>query len=1131
MRSLGFSRISLAAAICAVGALSGLTTSCGDPEGGVRPVDPPAPQEDGVLTVHYYRPVEDYAGYTLLPSSGSPASAPIAPKGTDAFGAVFTVPIKKPAPGVVFTIGPSGAPDAGGKRIVDVTKAGNEIWVFEESPRIFTTPPAIPAEGTAIVYYRRADAAYDGWGLHAWEHVADAPTWDKPIPKTGEDIYGAYYTIKLAPPAQSVKFILHQGEQKDPGPDLTIDIATHGRRVWVGSGEAKLYTYPVAPPLIDAARAHWVTADTIAWDLAGDDATLVATKFALHHAKAGGIRSTDGQLTGADGAIELKYDAAGLSPAVKKRFPHLASYKALRIATDDVSKAAEILKGQLVVSAEREGALFATGTQIPGVLDELYGYDGPLGVTWSNGAPTLSVWAPTAQNVALRLFADGKPATEGQLVPMTQTAQGVWSAQGEPGWKGRYYLYEVDVFVPSTGKVEKNLVSDPYSLSLSTNSARSQIVDLSAQELAPSGWNGLAKPALSGPEDISLYELHVRDFSISDATVSPPNRGTFMAFTEKGSNGMKHLSELSLAGLTHVHLLPVFDITTVNENRSEQLSPPDLSGYDPDGEEQQAEIAKIKGKDGFNWGYDPYHYTVPEGSYATNPEGTARIVEFRRMVQALNQSGLRVVMDVVYNHTTFSGQDNRSVLDRIVPGYYFRLNATGGVESSTCCQNTASEHRMMGKLMKDSLITWARDYKVDGFRFDLMGHHMKSNMLEVRAALDALTPAQDGVDGSKIFLYGEGWDFGEVASNARGENATQKNMAGTGVATFNDRMRDAVRGGGPFDAGEDLRRQGFASGLYLEPNALDQGTVEQQKDRLLQAMDLIRVGLTGNLKDYTFEDRTGTIVSGEQIDYNGAPAGYTLDPQEAITYVEAHDNQTLFDILQYKLPDAITMENRVRMQNLAVSLTALGQGVPFFHAGIEMLRSKSMDRDSYDSGDWFNRLDFTYTSNNFGVGLPIAEVNEKNWSVMKPILADAARKPAQSDILRAVSHMREVMKIRKSSPLLRLTTGEDVKARVRFYNTGKDQAPGLVVMVVSDEVAGAPDLDPGAEAVVILFNAAPDTLEYTHPDFAASVLALHPVQLASEDATVKLSTFTAGKFSVPGRTAAVFTGMGNFPMN
>ena len=287
---------------------------------------------------------------------------------------------------------------------------------------------------------------------------------------------------------------------------------------------------------------------------------------------------------------------------------------------------------------------------------------------------------------------------------------------------------------------------------------------------------------------------------MNDATVPAAERGTYAAFSRTTSDGMRHLGELADAGLTHVHLLPVFDIATVDEDRSTHLEPPcDLASFPRDSAEQQACIAQVRAEDGFNWGYDPWHYTAPEGSYALDAQGAARTTEFRSMVKSLNDAGLRVVMDVVYNHTNAAGQAEKSVLDRIVPGYYHRLLEDGTLATSTCCANTATEHDMMEKLMVDSIVTWARDYKVDGFRFDLMGHHSKANMLAVRAALDELTLAEDGVDGSKIYLYGEGWNFGEVANDARFVQATQLNMDGTGIGTFNDRLRDAVRGGGPFD--------------------------------------------------------------------------------------------------------------------------------------------------------------------------------------------------------------------------------------------------------------------------------------------------------------------------------------------
>ena len=637
----------------------------------------------------------------------------------------------------------------------------------------------------------------------------------------------------------------------------------------------------------------------------------------------------------------------------------------------------------------------------------------------------------------------------------------------------------------------------------------------------PPGWQDLAKPPLAAPEDSVIYELHVRDFSIHDETVPPDERGTFKAFTELNSNGMKHLEELAQAGLTHIHLLPAFDIATIDENKANRQEPDEaqLKTLPGDSEEQQALIAPLRDKDGYNWGYDPYHYTVPEGSYSTDPDGSTRILEFREMVQALNQSGLRVVMDVVYNHTNSSGQDPRSVLDKIVPGYYHRLNAKGQVETSTCCQNTATEHNMMEKLMIDSVLTWAREYKVDGFRFDLMGHHLLSNMLHVRQALDALAPGQDGVNGKSVYIYGEGWDFGEVANNARGKNASQLNIGGTGIGVFNDRLRDGVRGGGPFAA---LPEQGFIDGLYETPNAYETRSTADQKARLLEYMDWIRIGLAGNLSDYQFVNERGDSVSGANVKYNGAPAGYTLDPQENVNYVSAHDNETLFDAVQAKAPADVTLADRIRMNNLGIDLVMLGQGVPFFHAGDDMLRSKSLDRNSYNSGDWFNNLDFTFESDNWAVGLPPADDNRDKWPIIQPLLADTRLKPQKSDILGAVAHFEDMLKIRKSSILFRLETAKDIEQHLSFLNTGPNQIPGLLVMRLTN--IGPDRLADPYDQIVVLFNATGDGQTFVVDDLKGAPLELHPVQAASQDPALKDARFDAATatFSVPARTTAVF---------
>ncbi|RKH49935.1 pullulanase-type alpha-1,6-glucosidase [Corallococcus sp. AB050B] len=937
----------------------------------------------------------------------------------------------------------------------------------------------------------------------------------------GDGIY-TFTTKALAAGNYECKVALdEQWATAYPGSNAAFEVERDGQEMifTFDSGASKKVTIRAADAPAGnllLARAHWIARDTLVWT--PEVAAPAGTVFKLHTAPTGGMTLSSTGVQGGS-AVTLTVDPSGLTPAQADRFKNLQGRTVLKLAEADVANAATWLKGQVALSATNAAGvvLDATSAQFAGVLDDLDAYDGPLGATFENGIPTLRVWAPTAKSVNLLLFADGTPTSTTTRVPMTAGAKGVWSVTGDASWKNRFFLYEVEVYARKEGKVVTNRVTDPYSVALSINSELSQIVDLADPTLAPQGWSTLAKPALEAPEDIVLYELHARDFSINDLTVPENERGTFKAFT-RDSDGMKHLTRLAKAGLTHVHLLPVFDIATINEDRAGQKHPQgDLVSLPPDSDQQQAAVKAVADLDGFNWGYDPYHYTVPEGSYSTNAQGTTRTVEFREMVQSLNQHGLRVVMDVVYNHTNSSGQDAKSVLDRIVPGYYHRLSDDGNVETSTCCQNTASENAMMEKLLIDSVVTWAKAYKVDGFRFDLMGHHMKSNMVKLRATLDALTVEKDGVDGKAIYVYGEGWDFGEVQNKARGENATQLNMAGTGIGTFNDRLRDAARGGGPFSG---LQDQGFISGLLSAPNSTNQGTEADQKARLLLYGDWIRVGLTGNLKDYPLVDATGKSVKGEEVKYNGgAPVGYTLDPQEVITYVSAHDNETLFDAVQLKARRDLPMAERVRMHNLGMSLVALGQGIPFFHAGDELLRSKSLDRNSYNSGDWFNKVDWTYQSNNWGVGLPPAPENSGNWPLFGPMLADPALKPANADILRARDHFEEMLTIRKSSRLFRLRTGDEVKQLVRFENTGPDQIPGLIVMAMQDHGTNAE-----GKRAIVLFNGTDDAQTFKSDGYKSLKLKLHPVLQASTDPVVRTSAYDAatGGFTVPARSTAVF---------
>ncbi len=885
------------------------------------------------------------------------------------------------------------------------------------------------------------------------------------------------------------------GGPVDAGAEGYVDDGFGGRNAIrrVGGGAAAMWD-------LGRRRAHWIDRDTVVWKVRRGGTLL----YRLHASPRGGLWADSTGVRGGD-SVRLDLDPLGLSDAEKARFPHLAGYTVLRLGADEVEKVPQWLRGEVAVSvSEGTRLLDATGLQIPGVLDDLYAYDGPLGLAWEEGRPRFHLWAPTATGVTLLVYGTSTAAEPSERIPMTHDA-GVWSAIGASAHRDRFYLYEVEVYVPTTGRVETHRVTDPYSRSLSINSRRSQIVDLQDVSLKPEGWDTRDKPPLAAPEDAVVYELHIRDFSAMDALVPEVYRGTYLAFAVDG-HGTRHLKGLAEAGLTHVHLLPAFDIATVEEDRALQKTPGRLVDLAPDSPDQQAAVGRVRADDAYNWGYDPYHFGVPEGSYSTEPDGSRRIYEFRTLVQALSDLGLRTVMDVVYNHTHASGQDPRSVFDRIVPGYYHRLDEDGFVETSTCCQNTASEHAMMERFMIDDLVHWAVDYKVDGFRFDLMGHHMKRNMERIRDRLHALTLEEDGVDGASILLYGEGWDFGEVQGGQRGINATQAALAGTGIGTFNDRIRDALRGGSPFT---DRRERGVASGLFTVPGGYGGGSRAQLEGLL----DRVRTGIAGNLLGYTFNDG----------DQGRAFGGYTRDPQESINYASAHDNETLYDKLVYAVPE-VSMDTRVRMQALAVGVVILAQGTPFLHAGSEILRSKSLDADSYDSGDWFNRLDFSLGRSTFGSGLPPAWKNEDRWGLIGPLLAREDLAPNAAARRTALGIVQDLLRVRRGSPLFRLRGAKDVQDRLRFHNRGEAADAGLIVFTLNDDGPALSDLDPERLRVAVLVNASAETRVYGDPRWGRFGFRLHAGQATGSDPVVQEAAFdgTTGTFTVPAWTVAVF---------
>ncbi|MFF3770382.1 pullulanase-type alpha-1,6-glucosidase [Streptomyces sp. NPDC002232] len=1067
---------------------------------------PPAPEKPVAVerthaVVHYRREDGDYDGWKLK-SAGQEAAF----TGRDAHGAFAWVKVPEGAATLPYTVEKDGTAD-GPQRTIGLGRTG-EVWITQGSEGQSDTNPAptTPDRTKAVLHYQRADGKYDGWGLHTWTGAAQPTDWSKPLMPARFDAYGAVYEVPLTEGASSLSYILHKGDEKDLPTDQSLDLATYGHEVWALSGQPAylLPTVGGSPNLdLGKAEAQWIDRNTVVWKVKATD----ATSQQLVYAKDGGITVTDGALN-TEGQW-LRLTPATLTDAQKAKHPHLKDYPAFTVDPRDTDRARDSLRGQLIATqrAANGALLAATGVQTAGVLDDLYAAKATkadLGPTFRKGGTTLSLWAPTARTVALEL--------DGRTVPMRRDdASGVWSVTGPRTWTGKPYRYVVDVWAPTVQKTVRNRVTDPYSTALTTDSARSLAVDLTDPKLAPTGWMNLRKPAAVPLRDAQIQELHIRDFSVADPTAKAAHRGTYLAFTDRDSKGSRHLKALAASGTSYVHLLPAFDLGTVPEKKSAQTTPAcDLKVYAPDSEEQQACVTAAAAKDAYNWGYDPLHYTVPEGSYATDPEGTRRTVEFRQMVQALNGDGLRTVMDVVYNHTVAAGQSDKSVLDRIVPGYYQRLQADGAVATSTCCANTAPENAMMGRLVVDSVVTWAKEYKVDGFRFDLMGHHPKANILAVRKALDALTVAKDGVDGKAIVLYGEGWNFGEVADDARFVQATQKNMAGTGIATFSDRARDAVRGGGPFD--EDPGVQGFASGLYTDPNtSAANGTPEQQKARLLHDQDLIKVGLTGNLAAYSFTDTSGRTVKGSEVDYNGAPAGYAAAPGDALAYADAHDNESLYDALAFKLPADTSPADRARMQVLALATATLSQGPALSQAGSDLLRSKSLDRNSFDSGDWFNAIHWDCRDGNgFGRGLPPAADNKAKWSYGRPLLTNPALTVGCAQIDGASAAYRDLQKIRTTEPVFSLATTERVQDALSFPLSGPDETPGVITMRLGD--------------LVVVLNATPGSTAQKVTGLAGADYRLHPVQAGGSDPVVRTAAYdpASGTFTVPARTVAVF---------
>ncbi|HRI26769.1 MAG TPA: type I pullulanase [Chitinophagales bacterium] len=523
--------------------------------------------------------------------------------------------------------------------------------------------------------------------------------------------------------------------------------------------------------------------------------------------------------------------------------------------------------------------------ELPANFDLYPFYGGKdLGLTYSTKQSVFKIWAPNATQVKLKLYDAGINGNLLKEAVMAKSGNGTWAVTLDGNQKGKFYTFQV----LHQGKWLTE-VPDPYAKAVGVNGLRAMVVDLKSTN--PKDWDKDKRPPLKSFADILIYEIHLRDISVSP-TSGIKNKGKYLGLTEKGTTspqgektGLDHIAQL---GVTHAHILPCFDHNSIDETR---LNEPQ-----------------------YNWGYDPLNYNAPEGSYATDPyDGSVRIREFKEMVKALHNAGIRVIMDVVYNHT---GLTQDSYFEQLVPGYYYRQRADGSFSDASACGNeTASERAMVRKFIVESVKYWATEYHIDGFRFDLMAIHDIETMNQVRAALDEIDPT--------IFVYGEGWTPGNSPLPEDKRPVKKSIYKLPRIAAFSDDLRDGLKGSVFIH-----EEKGFVSGASGKEETIKFGIV--------------------------------AATQHPQIDYskiNYSTAYWAGAPIQCINYVSCHDNHTLYDRLRISNA-ADTEEKRLLMHRLANTIVLTSQGIPFLHAGEEMTRTKNGEENSYKSPDAINQIDW-----------------------------------------------------------------------------------------------------------------------------------------------------------------------------
>jgi pullulanase len=509
--------------------------------------------------------------------------------------------------------------------------------------------------------------------------------------------------------------------------------------------------------------------------------------------------------------------------------------------------------------------------------------DADLWLQYSNESTQFNLWSPIAGKAVVRLYKSGDGGDSYKELNMNKE-NSLWSVKENGDLNGVYYTFQL--------KVNGNWLKETpgiYAKAVGVNGERAMVLDMSTTN--PESWNEDKGPQLDKANEAILYELHVRDITTHpNAGSSFP--GKFLGLCEANTKGpeqvataLGHMKEL---GITHVHLLPSFDNYSIDERNLDSAQ--------------------------FNWGYDPNNYNVPEGSYSSDPyRAEVRIREFKQMVKTFHDNGIGVILDVVYNHT---GRSEESQFNQEVPGYYYRHTEDGTLSNASGCGNeTASERPMMRKYMIESVLYWAKEYHLDGFRFDLMGIHDMETMNQISAALKKLDP--------RLFIYGEGWTAGSTPLSDDMIALKKNTWLMQGISAFSDDVRDGLKG-----SVFEEKSTGFVSGA-------------------LDLEETVKFGIIGSIHH-------------PQVDFPAVNYSDTIwanEPWQAVSYVSCHDNHTLFDKLNISRPDA-TEEELIKMHKLANAVVLTSQGIPFLHAGVEMMRSKGGQHNSYNLPDEVNQIDW-----------------------------------------------------------------------------------------------------------------------------------------------------------------------------